>query len=518
MSHKSNIHSNSLLGISNGVSICAESVRGTLGSAGKNVILEESMYPYHRITNDGATIIDHIILEDPLEKTGLGFVKEATERSNKNSGDGSTTTTILLDAILKEGMKTGVSGMEIKKELDLCLPLILADLDKQTKKITVDEVEAVAFIAGESKPLAKILKEIYQTIGASGIIHLEGSGTYDTNFSLIEGVRFFDTGYLSPYLAHDEKAKKAGRKEIKAIYEKPLILITKRKIEKDADIAVLVQYAIDHSRPLVIFTDDMDSAVASRIILTHRQKVAKILIIKAPTLWKNYVYEDFAKITGATIVEDSSGINFKNLRIEHLGTCDKIITDEEETTVVGIQDISDHVETLLAKGDTDSKWRLAYLTTKTAVLRLGSQSETELSYNLLKGEDAIFSSKLALQKGVVVGGGIALLNASITLKTGLGATILSKALKYPIKQIIENAGAKVDIEKLKGTIGFNSSNGKVEDLYKKGIIDSAEIVKNAVRNSIGIASTILTASSFIALPREVITKKENPFDQPQVML
>lgn len=517
MTYSNNIHKNALQGIANGIAICADSIKGTLGSRGNNVILEEKMYPYHQVTNDGATIIEHIKLSDPLEVRGHGFVKEAVERSNKTSGDGSTTTTILLDAILKEGMKTGVSGLEIKKSLDECLPIIEKSIDEQTKKITVKDVEAVATIAGENPALAKTLKEIYETIGKDGIIHLEASGTFDTTFSLTNGVRLVDTGFLSPFMVYDEKARKAGKEEKRAIYENPAILVTKRKIEKDDDVASIVNFCVKNSKPLVIFTDDMDSGIASRMVGTHRAGIAKILVIKAPTLWKNAVFEDFAKMTGATIVEDSSGINFKNLKIEHLGTCDKIMVDQEETTVIGIKDISSHIEELRGKQDQDSQWRVCYLNTKTAILKLGAQSETELTYLRLKAEDAIYSSKLALQKGIVVGGGICLLNCSKSLPNTLGGKIMKQALTYPIKQIIENAKATIDISKLTGNRGLNTNTREIEDLMKARIVDSAMIVKNAVRNSIGIASTILTSDVFISLPPQP-PLQQNPMLQSPVSM
>lgn len=494
MESSDNIHPEALTSLADGVKKACSIVAPTMGPAGTNIVLQSKLNPGHLLTNDGATIIQSIQLADPIESIGLGFIKEAVERSNNNSGDGSTTTCVLLNAILQEGLRSGVSTLEVKKSLDECLPLIEQSIDEQTRQITVDDIPAVAEIAGESKELANTLGEIYKVIGKDGIIHLEGSGTFDTSYSLIEGVRFGGTGYLSPYLVHDEEATKAGRKETKAVYHNPSILVTKRKIAHLNDINPLLSaLQAQNKKDLVIFTNDMDSGVASVLIEAHKSKLLNILIIKAPVLWGNYVFEDFAKITGSTIVEDASGITFKNLQLDHLGSCGTIIVDKEETTVIGIKDISDHIAELQAENTNDSKLRLSWLTTKTAILKLGAKSETELSYLRLKAEDAIHSSRLALKGGVVAGGGMCLLYAAHRMPATVGGTILREVLGQPYKQIIRNMGLE------RATWGDE-------------IVDAALVVKNAIRNALGIASTILTATSCITLPPEKeLPAKQFPF-------
>lgn len=505
-----NIHKSALPQLAEGVRKATEIVALTMGAAGSNIAIQSKLPPYAITTNDGATVIQSIQLSDPIETMGLNYLKEAVERSNNNSGDGSTTTSVLLNAILQEGIKTGISTLEIKKSLDDCLPLIERSIDEQTRQITVDDIPAVANIAGESEEIGRVLGEVYRTIGKDGIIHLESSGTFTTSYSLIEGVRFQGTGYLSPFMVHDEEAKKAGRKETRAVYENPSILVTKRKIGHLNDInPLLATLQAQNKKNLVIFTDDMDSSVASVLIEAHKNHVIDLLIIRAPVLWKNYVFEDFAKVTGATIVEDASGITYKNLQLSHLGTCGKIIVDKEETTVIGIADISEHIEELQKEQTTDSKLRLSWLTTKTAILKLGAKSETELTYLRLKAEDAIHSSRLALKGGIVAGGGVSLLNASMTLPNTIGGNILKLALKAPIAQICLNAGLYIDGKDgdsplaLGGTIGLNAKTTRLEvDMFEANIIDAAIVVKRAVQNALGIASTILTTSSVITLPKE----------------
>lgn len=497
-----NIYDYALPRIAEGIRKATQTVASTLGPKGRNIIIQSKLNPGMITTNDGATAIQAMHLSDPIENIGLNYAKEMADRSNNNSGDGSTTSLVLLNAILQEGMKANVSGLEIKNSLDECLPIIEAAIHDQTRQITVEDIPAVAEIAGESKELAQTLGSIYRAIGKVGIIHLESSGAYETSYEIVEGVRFGDTGFLSPYLANQGK---------KAQYEKPAILVTKNKISKLDEINPLLSALIAKGeKTLVIFTDDMDSNVARLLIELQKnpQRSLNILIIKAPVLWKGYVFEDFARITSATIVEDASGITFKNLQLNHLGTCDTIICDKDETTVIGIADINDHINDLIKMGDTDSKLRLSWLTTKTAILKLGAKSETELSYLKLKAEDAIHSSRLALQSGIVAGGGVSLRNCSWKMPNTIGGNILAKALLTPLGQIMVNAGVKDELVKqtteqgLLPTDGYDARSNEIVDMFEAGIVDAAAIVLGTVRNSLGIASTLLTTSSVITLPPE----------------
>lgn len=527
-------------GMMRGVTIAYETVAPTMGAKGSNIVIEQDLYPYHIITNDGATGIEHLQLTDPLEKRGLAFIKEATDRSNRNSGDGSTTTVVLLHAILKEGLKQDKPTIEIKRSLDELLPIIEQKIDEQKKKIDIGDIRAVAKISGESDELATVLTEIYDHIGTKGIVHLEGSGTDKTFYGFVDGVRFTNTGYLSPFMVHDDEARKSELKETKAIYEKPTILVTKRKITSMREIEPLfLTLESQGKKDLIIFTDDMESSVASTMIETHKVGVFNVCIIKAPVLWKGYVFEDFAKVVGATIVEDATGLNFNNLALDHLGTCDKIIVTKDDTIVMGGTDISEHLADLKAQDTEDSRLRLSWLVTKTAVLKLGANSESELSYLRLKAEDAINACKLALEDGVVPGGGLALYNVSREMPDTLAGNILKKALKAPIQQIIDNAGGlplmyyasskeiledvgekmkkgepiliphdgtletisqTIDSGTIGGETGFDANKQEFANMWEAGIIDAAKVTKMAVRNAIGLASTILTTNTVIWTP------------------
>lgn len=477
MSTKTNIvtGSKAIEGMTRGIKIATEAIRLSYGPKGLNAAIEADEQPFHLIANDCETILQAIEVEDPLEKMGLSFLKELSAKANKDSGDGRKTTCIIAEEILDAGRISQLSGMELKRELDALIPIIEQEIDKQTQSIEIEDIGKVAEIAGESKEIGEKLGEIYKEIGKEGIIHLENSGTPNTTYKFIEGVRFFDSGYLSQSFAYDEETERAGRKPNKTIYENPLILITKRKIEKDKDIEGILNYIQREGKPLVIFTSDMDSGVASRMVATHVAKVAKICIIKAPTLWTQYVYEDFAKITGATIVEDATGVTFKNLELKHLGTCGKIVIDKDETTVIGIADITDHLAELTANGDIDSLRRLSWLQTKTAILYIGANNESELSHKRLKYADAINSCRLALKSGVVKGGGVCL--ANLVLPNTEIANMVGNALCAPHLQLRRNGGITT------------------EDIW-----DASAVMKNAVRNAISLASIVLTTGIVISLP------------------
>lgn len=488
-----------ILGMLQGIQVATDLIRPTYGAGGVNVIIESKLCPYHMVANDAWTILKDIHLKDPAQKIGLEFLKELCEKQDRLSGDARKTTIILAEEILKAGYESDVDKLQLKRELDALIPIIEAEIDAQTKQITVDEVENVATTAGENKEMGKLLQEIYQKIGKNGIIHPQGSGTYETSYKFIDGVRFDMTGFLSPFMVHDEQAIKDKVKETKAIYENPLILVTKKKIMTDEDINPLLrELEMSGKKDLVIFTNDMDSGVASMLIGLHQSKRFNILIIKAPTLWQDYIFEDFAKCTGATIIEDSTGKNFKNLRLSDLGTCDKIIVDEEETIIIGTKDISEHIANLQTKGDDDSKLRISWLVNKTVILKLGANSETDLSYKRLKCHDAIRSSELALKYGIVEGGGNCLHIVSGKLPDNVAGQILRKALQAPQQQIILNSG---------------------DETLAASVVDASMVVKMAVRNAIGIASTVLTATGIVYLPEktsqeiayEVATQQNHAF-------
>lgn len=495
--YKTNIHENAFQGLANGVNICRKAVDFTIGGKGTNAIIRQDFYPYYIQTKDAFSIIQAIKCEDPLEKQAVDMMKDATDSMNKRSKDGRTTMCILTDEILQEAQKSTTNKREIEKQLNDLLPTIESEIDAQTRQITVDNVEAVATTASDSPRIGKLIAEVYKQQGKDCVInHVESSGTLEDYVIYHNGVRFQNTGFLSEYMVHDEQAKKENRTEKKAVYENPVILVTKRKIANDQDIDPLLTTLLKQGKKdIVIFTDDMDSSIATRMVDTHKAGIMNICIIKAPVLWKQYIFEDFAKVTGATIIEDATGVTFKNLGFAHLGTCGKIVIDKDETIITGGADITDHINDLKQRGDEDSLRRVWWLSTKTATLRLGANNEGELSHLRLSAEDAVHSSYLALHHGIVAGGGVALLNVAKNSTNELLTTVL----QAPFKQIIQNAN--FSIPQLKDNLGMDVKTGEVVDMFDAGIVDSAIVVKNAIRNAVAIASIILKSTILIDIPK-----------------
>lgn len=474
-------------GFLKGIKLATDSIRPTYGPNGTNAVIECDEYPFNKIVNDAYTIIQAVKTNNREEKLGLNLFKELMDKQDNISGDGRKTTAIIADELITQGLKLDIPRVQLKKELDSLIPLVEAKIDEKKCLITENEVEYVATIAGESKEIGSLLGEIYKQIGKDGIIHLEGSNTPKTSYKITEGVRFNDTIYLSSAMVHDEQAVKEGTRETRAVYENAHFLVTKKRFSNLGEINPILKMCIDNGvKSLVIFTDDMDSDVARSLINVHKDKniPLNILILKAPVLWKNYIFEDFAKCVGATIVEDATGITFKNFPLSALGTCGKIITDSKETILLGIKDISEHIKYLNEEGSNDSKLRLSWLVNKTCNLYLGANSESDLHYKMMKCKDAINASRLALQDGVVKGGGECLSEIALRIDEEIGEhdnesiKILSEALKAPIRQLYINNANKPQI---------------VED----NVFDASLVLKNAVRSAIGIASTALTIGETI---------------------
>lgn len=474
-------------GIQKGV----DAIKVSYGPAGSNAILEEEVYPGHRVTNDGKTILHGMKLADPVENIGLNMVREVADKSDKESGDGRKTSVILTGAILAEGMKVEATPMEIKRSLDECLPIVLKEIDKQTKQITVDDVGAIAEVASESKFLGAMYQEIYQQIGKDGIVELDNSNLPETFYEITEGVRLLNCGFMYPYMANEDKGRKA-------VYKFPKILITKEKLSNikvlDGILKGLYEKGI---KELVILCEDIDLGVSQALAMLHAGMQPdgspaasfKTLVIKAPALWKDWVYEDFSKITGATIVDPAQGRTLKGFNFTWLGTCDKIVTSKEETIVLGTKDISEHVALLTEIGTDDSKIRLSRLKTKTAILKLGANSETELSYIKGKALDARNASFLALQGGIVKGGGVSLREIGQKLPDSIGGNILRRSVSYPYQNICVNM-----------EIGeTNLYDIKKAEFY--AVYDPAIVVKNSFINALSVASTILTTKFVITKPK-----------------
>jgi chaperonin GroEL len=478
LSKKDNIYSDKVAreSLVRGVDKVVDVIKRSYGAAGSNCVIEADLLPYHKIVNDGKTIADAIKLADSVENIGANIVKEVADKSDRESGDGRKTSMILLQAILKEGMKCKESPMEIKRSLDECLPIIIKSIDDQTQQVTIKDIGKVAEVASESRELGEVFGKIYKEIGKDGIIELDNSGIPDTFYTVTEGVRLLNCGYQYPYMANEDKGRKA-------VFKAPLVLIVKQKIASIKDLDDILKSVFNKGRnELVIFCDEIDMTVSQSLAFLHQGITPsgdsitpfKTLVIKAPILWKDWLFEDFAKITKATIIDPAQGRTLKNFQFSWLGYCDKIVASKDETVVLGTQDITDYIKSLEEIGTDDAKLRISRLKTKTAILKLGANSESELSYIRAKALDARNASFLALKGGVVKGAGICL----DIIADRINNDILKKALKAPANQIIENAG----------TIATN-------------IFDPAIVVKNSLTNALSVASTILTTNNVITLKK-----------------
>lgn len=488
-----------------GIKKTTDNIRGCYGAAGGNKIIENHLPPYFTVSNDGKMIVDALRFNDPYEEMARNVIAEAGDRADKDSSDGRKTTMILTEEILKESR--GVEGLPnmIRRSLNDCVPVLLDAIDKQKKEVQISEIKSVATIASESEEMGAMIQEIYEKIGREGFIEQDISNLPTTYYEIVEGVRFRGARSFGRY-AFTEKGK--------AVYKNPKILVSKDKISSVDQLETIVGgLKAEGINELVIFCDDMDMSVGTRLAETHLMGGFKTLVIKAPTLWKDYVFEDFARVTGSISIDSREGRNFNNFMTLQLGTCDKIIVTDDETRVIGIKDVSEHVKALEAKNDTDSKLRLSWLNTKVAVLKVGANSESELSLVSKKAKDACAAAYLALKDGVVIGGGKALFNARESL-LGIdtpGSKILQKALIGPMRQIMQNTGVQIEsyVWKFDGK-GFDAKSEKVVDLLDAGIIDPALVIKNAIKNSISIASTAMTSNGIIRLQKQYANTPQMP--------
>lgn len=456
-----------------GINKTVKTIENCYGPAGSNVIIEEPLYPYFRVTNDGKLIVDKVLLANPNENIGANIIKEAGDKADKDSSDGRKTTMLILRSILEEALKSDEQPLKIKRALDAALPKVIEAIDLIKKPVEVEQIGSVASIASESPEIGELIQKIYSEIGKGGIIEIDNSNIPTSYYTLKDGVKFRGCSLLAPYMFNKGET---------AVYSKPHILVTRNKISTIADVDPLFQkLSTAGINEVVIFCNDIDVSVLDALAFTHKKGIFKTCIIKFPVLWKDWIVEDIAKVTGATIVESMNGLALKDCDIGHLGTCDKITVSREDTTILGIKDISEHIKDLETQSleNDQLKIRIAWLNTKAAILKMGASSESELAYIFKKAKDAIGASYLALKDGVIPGGGVTLLKVSQETDN----EILKIALAAPFNQIVKN-----------GTIPDENNE------FAPDVLDSSLVVKNAVRNAISIAGTILTARTIITNP------------------
>ncbi|MDH6363577.1 chaperonin GroEL [Enterococcus sp. PF1-24] len=502
-----------------GVDVLANTVKVTLGPKGRNVVLEKS-YGSPLITNDGVTIAKEIELEDHFENMGAKLVSEVASKTNDIAGDGTTTATVLTQAIVREGLKNvtaGANPLGIRRGIELATKVAVEELHNIST--VVDSKEAIAQVAAVSsgsEEVGQLIADAMEKVGNDGVITIEESKGIETELDVVEGMQF-DRGYLSQYMVTDND-------KMEAVLENPYVLITDKKISNIQDILPLLEQILQQSRPLLIIADDVDGEALPTLVLNKIRGTFNVVAVKAPGFGdrRKAMLEDIAVLTGGTVITEDLGLELKDATIENLGNASKVVVDKDNTTIVEGAGAKDAIEARVQLiknqiGETTSDFdreklqeRLAKLAGGVAVVKVGAATETELKELKLRIEDALNATRAAVEEGMVSGGGTALVNvigkvAAIeeTGDVATGLKIVIRALEEPIRQIAENAGyeGSVIVDKLKNVelgVGFNAANGEWVNMVEAGIVDPTKVTRSALQNAASVAALLLTTEAVVA--------------------
>ena len=517
-----------------GVNALADAVKVTLGPKGRNVVIDKK-FGSPTITKDGVTVAKEIDLKDPLENMGAQMVREVASKTSDTAGDGTTTATVLAQAIYREGIKMVVAGanpMELKRGIEKAVEVMIADLKKLSKPVTGAMIGQVGTISANSDDtIGKIIAEAMEKVGKDGVITVEEARSMETSLEVVEGMQF-DRGYLSPYFVTDPD-------RMECVLENPVILIHEKKISSMKDLLPLLEQVARGGRPLVIIAEDVDGEALATLVVNKLRGTLQVAAVKAPGFGdrRKAMLEDIAILTGGRAITEDLGIKLENIKIEDLGKAKKLTIDKDNTTIVeGAGDskaIEGRVKQIRTQiGDTTSDYdreklqeRLAKLVGGVAVIKVGAATETEMKEKKARVEDAMHATKAAVEEGIVPGGGVALIRASKAIDSlklehdqKVGADIVRRAVEAPLRWIATNAGVEgsIIVQKVKESkdpnYGYNASTDVYEDLVKAGVIDPTKVVRSALQNASSIASLLLTTEAMVAdIPEE---KKEAPGGGP----
>ena len=504
-----------------GVDKLADTVKTTLGPKGRNVVLEKS-YGAPDITNDGVTIAKSIDLEDHFENMGAKLVSEAAQKTNDIAGDGTTTATVLTQAIVREGMKNvtaGANPVGIRRGIETATKAAVDELHKISHKVsTKDEIAQVASVSSASTEAGNLIADAMEKVGHDGVITIEESKGIDTELSVVEGMQF-DRGYLSQYMVTDND-------KMEADLDNPYILITDKKISNIQDILPLLQEIVQQGKSLLIIADDVDGEALPTLVLNKIRGTFNVVAVKAPGFGdrRKAMLEDIAILTGGTVISSDLGLELKDTKIDQLGKAGKVTVTKDSTTIVegaGSKDaISERVDQIKKQiADTTSDFdreklqeRLAKLAGGVAVIKVGAATETELKERKYRIEDALNATRAAVEEGYVAGGGTALVDVMKSIQGNVkgdsqdaqtGVNIVMKALGAPVRQIAENAGKDgavilYHLEHEDPEIGYNAATDKWENMVKAGIIDRTKVTRSALQNAASIAALLLTTEAVVA--------------------
>jgi chaperonin GroEL len=514
-----------------GINQLADAVKITLGPKGRNVVIDKK-FGSPTITKDGVTVAKEIELKDSLENMGAQMVREVASKTSDVAGDGTTTATVLAQAIFREGVKTvaaGANPMALKRGIDKAVERATEEIKRLSKPVKGDAIAQVGTVsANGDQTIGNIIAEAMNKVGKDGVITVEESKTMDTSLEVVEGMQF-DRGYLSPYFVTDPE-------RMEVVLENPLILIHEKKISSMKDLLPLLEQVAKMGKPMLIIAEDVEGEALATLVVNKLRGTLNIAAVKAPGFGdrRKAMLEDIAILTGGKVISEDLGIKLENVKLEDLGRAKKITIDKDNTTIVegaGKQsDIEGRVKTLRAQiEETSSDYdreklqeRLAKLVGGVAVIKVGAATETEMKEKKARVEDAMHATRAAVEEGIVPGGGVSLVRASKALenfktdKDGegdadeqIGVNIVRRALEEPLRQIVQNAGKEgaVVVERVRAekneNFGFNAQTEVYEDLVKAGVIDPAKVTRTALQNAASIAGLMLTTEAMVAeVPEE----------------
>jgi chaperonin GroEL len=507
-----------------GVNILADAVKVTLGPKGRYVVLDKK-FGAPTITNDGVTIAREIEVEDVFENQGAQLVREVATSTNDVAGDGTTTATVLAQAIVREGLKNvaaGANPMALKRGIETAVDAVVEDLKGQSKEVNgKEDIARVATISAREREIGDVIADAIEKVGKDGVVNVEEGQTFGLELEFTEGMQF-DKGYLSPYMITDAE-------RMEAVLEDPYILVANQKIGAVKDLLPILEQVIQAGKPLLIVAEDVEGEALATIIVNKLRGTFTAVAVKAPGFGdrRKRMLEDIAILTGAEVITEEMGLKLENTKLSQLGRARRVVIDKDTTTIIdGAGDseaIKARIKQLKAEiENTDSDFdreklqeRLAKLAGGVAVVKVGAATETEMKEKKHRVEDALQATRAALEEGIVPGGGVALVNAIESIKLDsikdaderTGAAIITRALEEPVRQLAQNAGLEgsvvvSDVREAPKGHGLNVETAEVEDLFAAGIIDPTMVTRSALQNAASIAKNILTTEAVVAEPPE----------------
>jgi len=506
-----------------GVDTLADAVKITLGPKGRNVVLDRG-FGAPMITNDGVTIAKEIELKDPIENLGAQIVKEVATKSNDVAGDGTTTATVLAQALIKESLKMVASGANpvfIRRGMEAASKKVIEELTKRAKKVeSNEEIAQVGAISAGDVEIGQLIAQAMEKVGESGVITVEEARSLDTTLEVVEGMQF-DNGYLSPYMVSDSE-------RMVVEMDNPFILITDKKISNMKELLPVLEKTVETGRPMLIIAEDVEGEALATLVVNKLRGTLNVAAVKAPAFGdrRKAMLQDIAILTGGEVISEEKGIKLENTDINLLGQAKKVRITKDNTVIVDGLGVKEEIQARVGQiknaiAETTSDYdkeklqeRLAKLSGGVAVIKVGAATETEMKERKLRIEDALNATKAAVEEGIVPGGGTILIQIAKAIEDfklegeeGLGVEIVKKALSAPLRQIVINAGidAGVVIEKVRNSengIGFDAAKEEYVDMVKAGIIDPAKVTRSAIQNAISVSSVLLTTEVAVGNEKE----------------